>query len=163
MNFSEILRSQTETNYVRFPAEMILPVFGSFVPLDNETGQIDLNVVEDFYIQLLNRQIGEKWLRVYDEGASVCLMELVSERGKKRVKCTQIECVSGKQKAVLVYLARKKRASIEDLAVGVWHDESANRKTISSTISHLSSTLHQNDVGIDVARADSERYSIIFC
>lgn len=162
MEFSEIFRSQRETHYVRFPAEMMLALFDSFSRLDNETAQIDINVVEEFLVKLSERRIGEKWLRVFDDGANVCLMEIVDDGGKQRVKCTNVDCVSGKQKAVLVYLARKKRASIEDLAAGVWYDENTRRNTICVTIAGLSSTLATNGMPFDIARGSDNLYQIFY-
>ena len=162
MEFSEIFRSQRETNFVRFPAEMMLALFDSFSRLDNETAQIDLNVVEEFFVRLSERRIGEKWLRVFDDGANVCLMEIVDEGGKKRVKCTNVDCVSGKLKGVLVYLARKKRASIEDLAAGVWFDESTKRKVIANAVSALSGVLLAKNYPFQINSGSDGRYEINF-
>lgn len=153
--------AQRKTKIVEFPVDYFTPLISSFMQMDNDLGRIDIYVVEEFLFRLEKfARLPKKRLKVYDEGATICMLELMED--KKQIKHTSIEGLKPRQRELLAFLVRKGEASLDEMLDGVWRNPDKSPNVVRTTICVLDNFLHEKGYGFSVARNDSGKYQIFF-
>lgn len=153
--------TQRKTKIVEFPVDYFTPLISNFTQMDNDLGRIDIYLVEEFLFNLEKfARLPKKRLKVYDNGATICMLELNEE--KRKIQHTYIEGLKPRQKELLAFLIRKGEASLDELLDGVWRNPDKGLNVVRTTICVLDNYLHEKGYGFSVARNDSGKYQIFF-